>query len=762
MNAPHASSMPDPHRSMPMPAGMGGSTALMERHPLSNEFYQYAPHPEPDDSLTLKELWHIILLRKWTIATFLLIAVVTTVIGTYLMTPIYRASSTLQIERDSLKVVQFQNVEPTESAADRDFYQTQYELLQSRSLAERVIDKLGLLSSPQLSKKESQSVSDWVEQSFTGEKASQAAKAIAVKPEEAKSRAITRFLQFLRIEPIRNSRLVRVQFESPDPQLATRVVNSVTQSFIDINLERRMDSSSYAKDFLTERLTQVRAKLEDSERSLIEFARKAELLNIDDKKSVASQNMEDMNSALAKAELERIKFESIYAQLNSESAGVSQILESKVIQELKQFKSKLENEYQEQSQIYKPGFPKMVQLKSQIDDVDKKLEGEIRLIRSAAKAEFDAAKQRESALRGRLAAAKTEVLSTQGRSIQYNILKRDVDTNRNLYDGLLQRLKEVGVAGGVGINNISIVDKATTPLRPTKPNLGLNVAIAVLVGLIGGVLLALLFEHFDDTFKSPEEIERLLGTPIIGVIPLPSKSDTLTKEQLALASHTDPRSVFSEAYRSLRTALQFSTATGAPKVLHVTSSIAGEGKSTTSLNLAINFAQTGQSVLLIDGDLRNPSLHKHFGLDNSIGLSNHLVGNMEPENVTRLTTVPNLYFMPSGHLPPNPAELLSSQRMISLLDMAKQHFTHIIIDSAPVLGLADALVLANICDGTVMVVEANATRKGSAKNSAKRLRSVRAHLIGSLVTKYESIGDAYSYYNYYAYSGGDTKRLGAA
>lgn len=694
-------------------------------------------HPErhnaaaEEDSINLREYWDIIVKRKWTVITFFLICVVSVVTATFLKTPIFRASLTLQIERSVGKIVQYKDVSPDEPIMDRDFYQTQYELLKSRSLAERVISQMGLASHPL----------------FVGAKGDNGDK-------KQKPNLVGAFLSRLTVDPVRNSRLVKVYFDSPDPEFSARVVNTLADVFIKLNLERRMDASSYAKTFLQERLMQMKSKLEDSERQLVEFARKEAIINVDDKQTATSQKFQEMNIALSKATQERISAEVQYQQLQgSKSQGISQVMDNPLIQRLKESKAKFETDYQDGLQIYKPAYPKMQQLQSQIAEIQAKIDIEVENIRSSIKSNYEAAKSKESMLMAKMDESKLDLLDLQGRSIQYTILKRETDTNRQLYDGLLQRLKEVSVAGGADTNNISVVDKADIPRHKYKPNLFINTLIAMFFGLFGGVGLAFFFEHLDDTIKQPEDMEKLLGISTLGVIPEIKEGKERGKNgtDLAMTTIDDPRSAFAEAYRSVRTALQFSTAEGAPKVLMVTSSSAGEGKSTTALSLAIHFAQTGKRVLLVDADLRNPSLHRTLELENTTGLTNVLAGEAKPFEVTKPTSVPHLFFMPTGPLPPNPAELLAGAKMLSLANLAAEKFDHVIVDGPPVLGLADALVLGNLAEGTILVVAAGDTRRGHAQGAIKRLRSAHTRLLGGVLTKLDSRSNSYGYHQSYYY-----------
>ena len=722
-----------------------------------------------EDALDLRELWQVILKRRWTILIFTLIVVTAVVTATYLKTPIYRADLTLQIDLEDIKIMQVGEVSPGETAGwqSQDYYQTQYELLKSRSLAQRVINQLGLADLPPPPPSSLAQFKQWL--------AAWLPKTDDEKPESSSADArieglISGFLGNLTVEPVRNSRLVKLHYDSPDPKQAAAILNAVAKSYISLNLERRFDATTYARKFLQERLQQVKIKLEESERGLVEFSRQEQIFTVGDKGSIVGQNLEATNAALGEAEKRRVAAEAMYRQmLGTRGQGLSQVLDSKIIQDLKQSKAKLEAQYQDNLSIYKPAYPTMVQLRNQISQVDSMIGQEIGNIRAAITASYEAAKAEEVLLRASLDRLKQEVLTQQDRSIQFNILRREVDTNRQLYDGLLQRFKEVGVAAGVGTNNISIVDEAKAPSFPYKPNLRLNATLALVLGLLGGIGLAFLFEHLDDTFRKPEDLEKLLGLPVLGMIPM-LKQERGDERAIALVGHDDPRSAFAEAYRSVRTALQFSTASGVPRLLAVTSAMPSEGKTTTSLSLAIQFAQAGKRTLLIETDLRKPSLHKALRLDNQIGLTNYLAGGGEvhPTDITQPTFIANLFAILSGPLPPNPADLLSSGRMVELLTLAAEKFDQVVLDSPPLLGLADGLIVGNLCEGLLLAVEMGSTPRGYVQGAFKRLRGARVHVLGTILTKLEARPGAYGYYRsyYYYYHTGyygettpDTKKL---
>lgn len=707
-----------------------------------------APAVRDDDEINLLEYWQILRDRKWLVVAVAGTIFVLALVFTLLATPIFRASSSLQIERDTIKVVDVGGLTPTEAPMDRDFYQTQYELLQSRSLALRVIQDLKLVQHPEFEK---------TIEAIDKRLAKQDSNAAAPAKIQARERAlIDPVLGALTIEPVRNSRLVRINFDSPDPGLAARVANAWGDAFIASNLEHRFDASSYARKYLEERLAQLKGRLEDSEEQLVAYASQEQIVSVgEDAPSLSAQNLSELNASLARAQDERIRTEAAWTQAAIGSGlGLPQVVDNQLIQTLREQRSLVSAEYQEKLRTFKPEYPDMQRLQGQINETDRQVDAEIANIRASIKAQYDAARAQETLLTARIGGLKGDVLDLQSRSIQYNILKREVDTNRELYDSLLQRYKEIGVAGNVGTNNISVVDRAEVPESRHSPVLSRNLAIGLLLGVFAGVLAAFLLHHLDRSIHSPKALEALAHRPVLGVIP------RLAEGMTPATASADLRSPFSESYRSVRTALQFATKHGLPHSLLITSPGAREGKTTTALELARNIAQLGRRVVLIDADLRNPSIHRLLGVSNAVGLSSILSGATDASAALQAGKDSNLSVITSGPLPPSPPELLAGDALPALLETLRQRFDTIVFDGPPVLGLADAPLLAHHIEATLLVAAAETTRSDALEGALQRLLAAQAHVLGTLLTHFDlkgkGAGYGYGGYTYYAY-GSDEK-----
>ena len=712
--------------------------------------------------IDLLAYWRVLMKRRRLIASVLAGCVAVSLLITLMTQPLYRASAMMQIEKEGPPIVAGQGGGASlfSTGWDPEFLTTQYQLLRSRALAERVANEMNLSAETLASLNDP----GWIERVMAlvrpaaKAKVSETTDIAGPKRAEALLKQATGVIRGgLSVQPVPESRLVNLSFDSPDPNFSARVVNAIAEGFIASSLERRMGTTSYAKTYLEDQLAQTKTKLEQSERNLVEFAQKEGLVSTgEDGTSLATQNLTDLNGALAAAQSQRIRAEARWRQASGGGAMPSDMLATSGIGGLQSQLGALQTQYQQKLQLFKPEYPEMQQLKGQIDEVKRQIGAEQSAIRASVKAEYAASMSQENMLKSQIGSLRTQALDVDSRSIEYTILKRETDTNRQLYDSLLQRYKEVGAASDVRSNNITIVDRAQGGYR-FKPSLVQNLALGILAGLILGFLSAVVLEFLDDSLKTPEDIEQKLRLAVLGIIPKLGAKDSVA------SASSDPRSSFSEAYRSVRTTLQFATDHGVPRSLLITSPSAGEGKSTTALALARNLAQVGKRVLLVDSDLRNPSLHKMLGLKADVGLSNLLAGGSTLAHALQHTAEERLHVLLAGPLPPNPAELLSGTKFISMLTVAAEHYDQIVIDGPPVLGLADAPILSNYVESTLLVIGSAHTRTSTAQSALKRLMSARARVIGALLTKYDpkaagfGYGYGYKYDSYYAY--GDKPKL---
>ena len=547
------------------------------------------------------------------------------------------------------------------------------------------------------------------------------------------------------VNPVPESRLIDVSYSDPVPQRAQRVANAYADAYVATNIDKRFQANAQAKLFLEDKIDQLKLRLEESENKLLQFAQERQIVDITDKTSIAEANLASTNGALGNLISERTKNEQLWQQVEAASeVNIPQLLSNSVIDGLRKQRNSLLIEYQEKLQTFKPGYPEMVRLNAKIKEIDDQIAKEVTTTKESLKAAYESSLTLEKKMQQRVTDLKKEVLGLQQRSIEYNILKREVDTNRELYTSLLQRYKEVDVASGVGSNNVFVVDRANQPSSPSSPNLRRALTLALVFGLGIGLATAYALERLDDKIKTPEQVELHSGIALLGVIPAYKSPDTVD----------DPRSPHAEAYRSLGTALLFSTESGLPKTLAVTSTTPSEGKSSTAVAIAKHFATVGRKVLLIDADLRNASLHIKLGCDNSIGLSNCLTGACTPPECMQKTALPNLAFIASGPLPPNAADLLGGARLLSLLSVGSEIFDIIVIDGPPVMHLADAQLLANAAAATIFVVGSGQSRPGALRAAIRQLQLTRGSIIGSVLTKYDPKRSGYGYGYSYGYSYG--------
>jgi polysaccharide biosynthesis transport protein len=695
------------------------------------------------------QYWQILLRWKWIILGLMVASVVVGLVANFLATPQYTATTRIEIAQSQANVTQIEGVKQAESETALQFYNTQYSLLGSRSVAERVSRALSL---PQ---------NDAFFDAHNANPSAQAglvevrvrAQKQADKP--SRERIVLLLLQKnISISPLRGSSLVDISYTSASPQLSAKIANMWAQQYVESRIAQRFDSTAVGTAYLEGKLAELKAKLETSERDVVNYASQKGIVainkstGVDGKTQVqttlAAADLEALNSMLARAKADRISAES--RRQYSASGSNSESLGNVAISSLRQRRAEVASEYAKMMVQFEPGYPAARALKEQVDNLDASIAREVSRVQSSRSSEFNEAVQRENALQQRVNSLRSTLDTQQRDSIQYNIFQREADTNRELYDSMLQRYKQIGVAG-IGTNNISVIDTAKVPERPSSPRLIINLALSILAGLALSAAAAFILEQIDEGLRDPTQVNRLLHLPLLGSTPDINDNDSL-------AMLRDAKSELSEAYLSVQSNLAFSTDHGVPRSFMVTSTRPAEGKSTSSLAIATVLGRTGKKVLLIDGDMRSPSIHSNLNMDNTQGLSNFLAGENDWQRLVQPTGQKGLSILPSGPLPPSAAELLSSDRMLMLIGALGAHYDHVVVDAPPVLGLADAPLLSRAVEGCIFVIEAEGVAVRGLKASIGRLQSVNAHLFGAILTKLRNQQSGYGYGYGYGYSYG--------
>ncbi len=700
----------------------------------------------------IQQYIQIALRRRWLILGITAAAMLLGIVATLLMTPQYTAKTLIEIQRNVGQVTEFEGVERDQGVADQEFYQTQYGLLRARSLAERVANQLNLVNRPLLF--ETYGIEP------EGPAFEQVGGRYSADGFAARQRLAGEILLAnVSINPTRLSRLVEIQVTSPDPEFSALVANAWAQNFIQTNLERKVQATSYGRDQLQRQLAEYKQRLDQSQRQLVDYASREQIINLPaqatgdgtttQERSIVADDLAALNTALIEATADRIQAQA-RAQNSGRAGASTEALNNAAINDMRQRRALLESQYQELLQRFEPAYPAAQAVKSQIDQLERSIAREEGRVSQSVNADYRAALQREQALQAKVNQLKGSYLDLRRRLIQYNIYQQEVDTNRALYDGLLQRFKEIGIAGGVGVNNVSIVDPADVPQGPSSPSLLLNLLLAALLGLGLGVIIAFILEQLNETITDPAEVESRLGLPLLGVVP---KSDTEEPREALL----DRKSDLIEGYLSVQTNLSFTTEHGVPRSLMVTSTRPAEGKSTTALALATTLTRGQKRVVLVDGDMRSPSVHQLAGVSHDVGLSNFLAGEDALEGLLFRMEAFGFDAMTAGPIPPNAAELLTGSRLSLLIERLLQRYDHVIIDSPPVLGLADAPLIASKVEGVVYAVESHKMRSNTARTALGRLISANAHILGIVLTKFEGRRSQYSYNYSYDYGARKTE-----
>jgi succinoglycan biosynthesis transport protein ExoP len=688
------------------------------------------------------QYWQTARRWRWVLFSIILASLVIGLVVTLITAPLYTSRSQIEINRQQKNITKVEGIEAADAWRDLEFYATQHKLLEAVSLAQRVERSLKLAN----------------DDSFFENHGVNPAETVNVR----KRQAVQLLRRNVEISPIRNSRLVDVVYTSRSPAMSAKIANAWTREFIASNMDREFASTSDARQFLERRLEFLRARLEESERNAALFASNKDIVALDvtrdaegktqTQRTLASAKVEALNQALMEATNQRIAVES---RATTGSKNSSEAINSPTISALRQRQGEVEAELAKLLAQFEPEYPAAKSLQEQYNALGRTIAREEGRLRASQSQAYQEAAQRERQVAAQFNAMKQDLDRQRRDTIQYNIYQREADTNRQLYDALLQRYKEIGVAGSVGASNIAVVDKAEPSTKPSAPNLSANLGIALLVGIGIAFAAVLALEQIDEGIRSPAEVWNLLKLPLLGNVPLSSLEPV---DEL-----TDVKSRISEAYFSIRSALAFSTTHGLPNTLAIVSTQPSEGKSTSAAALAIIIGRTGKSVLLVDADLRSPSVHHMVHVPNTRGFSNLLTGDNDVQSCILDTAHRGVKVLPTGPLPPSPSELLSSDRLAEIISRLRSEFDHVIFDAPPVLGLADAPLICRAVEGSVYVIEPGRAPVRGIRSSIQRIQMLGGLIFGVIVTKIDLTRQHYGYsYGYgYGYGYGDGYSYGS-
>ncbi len=703
---------------------------------------------------------YLLILRKhqWLILSFMLAVVTIVAIATFRMQPVYVATARVEIDRENANILPFPGTDSYDYMMDLENYiETQSKVLTSETLALQTIRNNALSARPEFASPNGPS-----EAVASGSLANQK------RPPE-----LAEFLGSLSVRRVPNSRLMDVSFESTDPQLAARIVNAHIASYIEQNFRSKYEATTQASTWLADQLGELKIRVQRSEDARIAYERQNQIWTLDDKQNITTQRLSDVNKQLTDAQSERMKKESLYQFAKAGNLdAVPEVQNNSAIGDLFKKRSDTASQYTDALAQYGPNFPKVQRLQAQLKEFDQTIEKEKQKILDVLESDYHEAQQREGLLTSALDQQKSETNQMAGKLVEYNILKREAEANKTLYEGLMTKLKETAISAGLRSSNIRVVDPAMIPSTPARPAKARNVALAFLVGLVGGIGLALMREYLDNTVKTPDDVETLSRLPSLAVVPefagtngtgkrhglLQGFSSNGHDKRIELVAQHLPKSQMAEAFRALRTSILLSQADHPPQVILVTSALPREGKTTAAANLAVTLAQLGDKTVLVDADLRKPGVGRLLNLAGGkyAGLSSYLAGVSSLDLVSvPHPTIPNLVAIPTGPLPPNPADLLSSHKLVEAIAELRTKFKFIVIDSPPIMAATDAVILSVQTDGVLLVVRSGETPKEAFTRTRDLLHSVKCRILGVVLNAVDSGAPDYYYsYRYYPYSYG--------
>ncbi len=736
------------------------------------------------------DIWRIALKRKWVILASIAVIAILAALYSFSKVPLYQANATILIENPSSGMLDIQDAfrNPTYSGYDYTgvYFNTQLRLLNSRTLAEKVSRKMNLAERMQTGETKSlkknifQMFKDfitlrWLFSRDTSSQEQEPEQNI-MRPERNPNEAYAfQVMGGLKVMPIEETRLVRLGYVSPNPVLAADIVNAVAEEFINYSVEMRYEATQQASEFLSEQIARLRSELSAKERELQKYGEEKKLLYLDDQESSVVSKFGDLDSAYTQAQIDRIRAEASYRELRDLSLdSLPQHISNPVIQNLKTEYTQLLSSYEEKLKVFKPSYPEMIRTRARLDSLENQISNEISKARESALSEYRSTLNKEQSLAKLLEEQRQDVVKTNNNAILYNSLRIEVENKRELLNSLVSRQNETLVSArlrGLKSSNIKIIDKALVPGAPFSPNTSRNLALALMLGLFAGVGAAFFIDYLDNTVKGPEDADRIIDLPSLGVIPMISldgkrktsaysaysysygseENKKMPKiKQFELINHYYPKLSVSEDFRTLRTSIMFSHADEEPRAIVFSSAFAQEGKTSTLVNTGVSFAQLEKKVVLIDADMRKPRLHKIFNIRNLVGLSSYLTGKEGINEIIQQSPLGNIWVIPSGPHPPNPAELLESKRMKHLVRELKQHFDIVLLDTPPVMAVVDAVIVSSAVDGAVVVLKVNKTTRKALAGTVQALKKSKAEIIGIVYNEMEMRGGGqYSPYHGY-------------
>ena len=722
--------------------------------PLNSGLYTVLPAQES----TLREYLRVLIKRKWIVISCIAGIFGAVAIASLRQTPIYEAAARIAVNKADPNLITFKDSMPVMDYYDPADLDTEVRILSSDLLALQVIRQLNLDKRSEYGGRPEPNLVD-----------------DSLQIDSSRTTALLgSFKGNLRVALEPNTRIIDIHYRSADPQLAANAVNTLVATYTEQNFKTKFESTMQASDWLSKQLVDLQMKVESSQEKLVRYQKEHEILGIDEKQNIITAKLDELNREMTNAESDRMQKEAIYrltesndpeaisAAITSENGGASGAA-STLLDKLNGEQAELKIQIAQLSTQFGPSYPKVAQLNSQLKEIDRQIQGETKKAVEHLRGQYLAAQQRENMLRDALERQKQEANKLNESAIEYNLLKRDADTNRQLYEGLLEKLKEAGVTAGLRSTNVKVLDPARAPGAPIEPNIPRNLSFALLLGITSGLVLAFLLENMDNTVRTTEQAQVISALPSLGMIPLGPKSSSngngskhlslaSPKESVELVTQARPQSQMAESYRALRTSLLLSNLGAPPKVILVTSARPQEGKTTTSINSAIVLAQKGVKVLLVDADLRRPSVHKTLGMGPRSGLSNVLTGSATlAQTITPSPLLPNLFVLTAGTPPPNPAELLASSNMKDVLADLREQFDHIVIDTPPTLSVTDAVALSPRVDAVILVIRSGQTTKQALRRARDILMQVNAHVTGVLLNAVDLTSP--DYYYYYEYQG---------